>query len=698
MQWINVNVVFVLIVAANCTDFSEFAEPLNDLAIELEPFLWPNKESIKSTLRTITSDSNLSTSCSKSISTLVDGLDKRRQWSMKVFDSSSFVFGTGILSGKYSNLGEYSQCLSVNEQDYKAKFCLFNMEFEKPPRMGRTERRINLKGSKAEDTWIELGTNNYNAFHYNVTTFAICLPDSCEESEIVHVLNTYTNIRNVSFTSYGHCSLKEDTEPDWLGLPFYSRMCLSILAFQTALVIVATLLAYFEVQSAPQFLVHFCAVRNTGKLVSPTSDPIAKRLSFLNAIRVIFLSTAANFHVYFMIFFIFPAGSVNWVAFKDTFRDTWGEYGDNMSAGMGVNLLICGLLAYVSWHSVMVKTDGRINFAQYIIARWARTFPVSIAVILILLGFPKFMGSGPFFNLAHNNITQDCLNYWWRDIVYINNLYPSGEICVLPGWILSADFQLYVCSFAVILTLYRNPKLGIILAAIIALLGVFTVGAFIHVYDRAAYPNASRNDLLEIFADADFLHLKTHNYISCYMIGLVLGHFIVTGKRIESKLYRAIGWAVAAVLYFSVFIFPEVLKNSESRLLEIVFGATNKTFYVLGTAWFFYCCSLNEAGFIGAFLSSKFFVPLGRMSFSAYMGHYLYVVYDAFTAHQLVEMRNFTFFGRVLNSIVVGYAIGYFIYLCFEAPLMSLAKSAFVKKDDTSKIDLNQNQISKKVN
>lgn len=44
------------------------------------------------------------------------------------------------------------------------------------------------------------------------------------------------------------------------------------------------------------------------------------------------------------------------------------------------------------------------------------------------------------------NIEENCKNYWWRNVLFIQNFYPLTEMCMSWSWFLAADFQLFVLS------------------------------------------------------------------------------------------------------------------------------------------------------------------------------------------------------------------------------------------------------------
>lgn len=80
------------------------------------------------------------------------------------------------------------------------------------------------------------------------------------------------------------------------------------------------------------------------------------------------------------------------------------------------------------------KTGGRFNYFIFAIYRWLRYTPALIGLILIYFMLP-FLGSGPIFKTNINFITETCYDYWWRNILYINNYYDArGNVSVFHNF------------------------------------------------------------------------------------------------------------------------------------------------------------------------------------------------------------------------------------------------------------------------
>lgn len=48
------------------------------------------------------------------------------------------------------------------------------------------------------------------------------------------------------------------------------------------------------------------------------------------------------------------------------------------------------------------------------------------------------------------NIEANCKNYWWRNMLFIQNLYPLQDMCMSWSWYVATDFQLFALSSVIV--------------------------------------------------------------------------------------------------------------------------------------------------------------------------------------------------------------------------------------------------------
>ena len=341
------------------------------------------------------------------------------------------------------------------------------------------------------------------------------------------------------------------------------------------------------------------------------------------------------------------------------------------------------MLAFISWTPELNHTRGRLHLAKYVLGRWLRTFPLISGVILILLAVPDSLGSGPLWMEGFTKITRNCLNNWWAEFLYISNHIDFRESCLAHAWYLGADFQLYVFSFPVVVLLYKKPRVGLTAIAITIACSILFQASYLYVNELHPICDYNTTDFDRLFTKESLLHSRAFNYVPCYLIGMTLGFLIVNEYRIESKGIRTLGWVLAISLGVLVHLIPMSWKSygRGSRSEEIAFGSLQRTMYALAYAYGFFMGSNGKAGWINSVLECKCFVPIGRASFSIFIGHFLVIWWDVFNTRTLFEFRMFAMLTRFLYTTVLSIFIGYWIYILFESPFMTFGKSVAVQKE-----------------
>ncbi|XP_005110924.2 nose resistant to fluoxetine protein 6 [Aplysia californica] len=72
--------------------------------------------------------------------------------------------------------------------------------------------------------------------------------------------------------------------------------------------------------------------------------------------------------------------------------------------------------------------------------------PPYMLSLVFFTGFLKFFGSGEtWFNTMPID-EENCKKYAWTNLLYINNLVHSENICMPPSWYLANDMQFYLVS------------------------------------------------------------------------------------------------------------------------------------------------------------------------------------------------------------------------------------------------------------
>ncbi len=242
--------------------------------------------------------------------------------------------------------------------------------------------------------------------------------------------------------------------------------------------------------------------------------------------------------------------------------------------------------------------------------------------------------------------------------------------CLVHTWFLSADFQLHIISFFVLFALSRKRILGLILTAAMIIFGIAIPAIINYKLNAPPIPMPFEEPKLDQFyKDLNIQYHPTYNHLSTYFVGVLVGFLLIENKN-SLKIgisWKLISWTVLPILTFlsvSATYLWTGLELEYSRITSAAYSGLHRFLYILFYAWIaIYCSTTNKSnsllvfkkflqvlenfsdkktrffskGIISRVLSSKFFIPLSRLSFSVYLTHLLVVWYFVLQTRQLIR-------------------------------------------------------------
>lgn len=690
---------FTVITVNNTVDCDErlFRDDLKQLASEwfeigdiFQSLLYPHRSTVASKLiATASQVPNISSQCELSLQQLSRDLLNNKLWAIEMLDNSVSA-SSGFLR-RWVEFGDFDSCLDISNVDeddatdipIHGQYCMVEVAFALPhPSIKESIESINLTLSErySRGHWLERGASVYKMLYTCGVRFSLCSPSTCTPSELENIINQQLP-KNVPFKAKINplsCSSNgEENTVTSSSLPTIQLTAQIVLLSLTSIVILSPLLLKYTESSC--FLCHFDIVSNTQKLYSPTSDPLARRLTWVHGARILYLMLAISFHLTLLATLWTPETQSKYIFSKYSVNfPLWSEFFSNMTIGISVNFTIGGMLTWISWYPVMKSMKGSLSLTKYVFARWIRTLPLVTGALLIVLATPVTFASGPVWKIGWSKVINNCLSNWSFELLYTSNLLPVRSSCLPYAWYLSVDMQLYILSFVLLIVIFKSFKYGALIACVTCVTGVVYQGYYLHVHSLKYTADYSSNDIERLLEKEIVLHVGFFNYISSYTIGIVLGYAITSGYRIESALVRTIGWIVFVSLGLSVHLIPLVWKANggvTSRTHELIFGALQRSIYSIAFSYGFFNGSNDQAGFLNTMAQWSILLPLGRLSSSMFIGHFFVIWYETFTTRQSMAFDLFSLTKRFIHTCIFSVFIGYFIYIVFEAPFLNFGKS-----------------------
>ncbi|CAG0892217.1 unnamed protein product [Darwinula stevensoni] len=382
----------------------------------------------------------------------------------------------------------------------------------------------------------------------------------------------------------------------------------------------------------------------------------------------------------------------------------------NATPSVDTFFFMSGLLVSYLLLKELQRNKGKFNIIKFYIHRYIRLTPIYAMVLWFSVDLFPYTFSGPFQKIVSDAFTDPCRDQWWRNLLYVNNMVEENEgMCMGHAWYMANDFQMYIISPLIILPLFFFPAVGkhknekYIRSEILPkgmgfagllLAGSITVPAVVLIANEigGTYTYQDR-----IKPDDDGMYWKYYvkpwTRFGPYLIGLVLGYILhrIKGKIIKlSKVVVLTGWCAAIVTNMAVIYgleyYMKPLSPAMPRAAQVIYVAVHRVAWSVGLAWVVFACHIGAGGPVNTLLSWKAFVPLGRLTYSAYLVHVLVAAWYQFGIDSSVYVdhetqvregfRTIQVSGVIvfLSTLILTHFVAVIFSLTFEIPVLGLEK------------------------
>jgi len=359
----------------------------------------------------------------------------------------------------------------------------------------------------------------------------------------------------------------------------------------------------------------------------------------------------------------------------------------NASPSVDSFFFLSGLLvAYLSIKRYQSK--GSLPLVRYYVHRYIRLTPSYAYLMFFLAYLYPLLGSGPMWYTQGPNSLQseNCITYWWTNLLYINNLYPEiNNMCMNWSWYLANDMQFYVISPIILYCMYKFKWLGVSLTNGILLLACFIVnGVLIYHYKLSPLfvdPNANFADPASMRPTQEYMlkvYMKPYTRISPYLVGLVMGYILINKCSLAGKfekLLYGVGWIVAIGLGIAVIYGPYSQNDYKWKMVDnLIYGMFFRFVWAVAIGWVIFACHNGKGGLVNSFLSWKAFIPLSRLTYATYLVHPMVIFFFYASTQATTDLTIAFYVYFFVASTVISFMLAFVVAVCIEYPVFNLEK------------------------
>ncbi|XP_075157249.1 uncharacterized protein LOC142230492 [Haematobia irritans] len=423
-----------------------------------------------------------------------------------------------------------------------------------------------------------------------------------------------------------------------------------------------------------QVLLCFAFQTNASTIMS-LDETKESQTSCVHGLRVISVMWTIMVHTYLQVFNI----GENRFTRVIVERSTWYQFIGNATFSVDTFFFISGFLVTLLYlkqdkklpeRTSQFLKKGFVDTAIVVIYRYIRLTPTYLFVIF----FNDFAGRQTFDNSVFQPTVphRTCSQYWWRNILYINNFYPLSEFCMIWSWYMANDMQFFIMASILLMFSIRYPKATVLTLAtfLVSSWGISgVISLHYHYTHKVALP----------FESFDFLYDKPWQRVGPYIIGMLTGYIMArvrTPPKVSGRL-NALLWFLSVGLL--VLIICGVWQGELNEVPTAFYVSLAHSAFGVSLVWMVLSCCWNLSPTMNRILSYRCLWPLSRLTYCAYLIHPVIMLCMAYrmdgTIHLNPAFITVIFFGNAVISFIAAF----FISVAFESPVIRLLKILFHK-------------------
>ncbi|XP_050313524.1 nose resistant to fluoxetine protein 6-like isoform X2 [Anthonomus grandis grandis] len=612
----------------------------------------------------------------------VDSLTEKSRTNEPYLLDASSKPQPGFLTGNLFHFGNYDECLAIAEdkEEYgviEGQYCTVAVT---PVSNTSSDLGQILEFTKSipDIMGIERSRELSHIIKYVKVVYGICLPKSCKADSIQKLWNyieyTFRLPVHIS-TSDDFCVYKGKTPFEFEFDNFVWWIFGIYFAFITFCSIYDMMFEDEETSEEEEtmwvdLLKAFSLQRNAKKVfnIEPNPNEDTKFSCFLGfkAISMLWIVYGHRFALGYI------SGIINMMVYFE-----WRE--TVLALLILVNpfavdtfLVISGVLISYKYMQLrdLLPAGKPFPYFMYYLMRFLRLWPGLIATVLFYTCVMKYLTDGPMWTIFTYKLCLSCKFTGWATALFMSNFMKFHYQCVEPTWYLAVDTQLYCISPLLLYCLYKYPRrttFGCLIACVCS--GLWTY--YVTLVDKESWLPAEGDDNYY-----KRIYQSTFVRMPVWLIGILVGTLLYNYPNIKlSKVIVNSFWTTSATIIGGIIWVTYLMANKPyDEYSAALFNSMARHLWGIAISLIIILCSTGHGGKVNRILSSKYFKPMVRISYSVFLLHSVIILLFQGGKRSPSYHSDFQIFHGFLGDLPL-VLLGAFVWcLSFESPFISIGK------------------------
>jgi peptidoglycan/LPS O-acetylase OafA/YrhL len=424
-----------------------------------------------------------------------------------------------------------------------------------------------------------------------------------------------------------------------------------------------------------QAFVKCFGLRANSKFLFADNRGSEPHLACLNGLRTLMMAWVVLGHTF--TYMAAPVGYDNLMTIKDLVSRVSFQVVPAAELSVDVFFYLSGfLVAYMVLKEMKAK-HGRMPWGLFYFHRYWRLTPVYGFVILVYTTLTPYMIRGPFHFLYRSTKTDLCVKYWWTNLLYINNFYPTvaEDECIGWSWYLANDMQFYIISPIILIVYYKSRRAGWALVTLLITACMVINAVLSYTYELVPL-DPGNAPFMTIIYD------KPYTRIATYLVGVLVAFLVQEDVDLSAKRWiRWTGYILGLITTTcATYLTVGFWRHGWNLLQDVMFMTFARVGFTLAVGWAMYSFHKGHGGVIREVLSLHIWVPLARLTYTVYLVHPIVIFVINYSTTTTFHYSAIYGGVRYSSHLVIAYLVGLLFHLCIEKPTANLERMFLPKK------------------
>ncbi|XP_002007074.2 nose resistant to fluoxetine protein 6 [Drosophila mojavensis] len=307
-----------------------------------------------------------------------------------------------------------------------------------------------------------------------------------------------------------------------------------------------------------------------------------------------------------------------------------------------------------------LKLFGKLLFHRYL-----RLGPLYLVVMALVDLVYAYIGDTSVYHI-NERFDEMCSSHWWRNLLFIQNLFDHRDMCANWSWSLACEMQFFILANVLLFLYAKHPRLTKTLVATALLSTIaWTYGIGVRIKFQLSFDAA--------FATGTEIYTSPFVRVLPYILGAITAWSLLElrPQLMMGELRERCSWHLALLVFFACIY--STIRRDLGPLLAISLFVLGRLSFSLSVCWMIVGSAQGRGVWWSRLLEAKGFQHLSRLSYAIYLLNPLVIAFFYSLTNASTHADPFMLCVVTCGFAVIVYLTSILFSLAFELPYSNLS-------------------------